>query len=81
MVNSAPTVNAGIDQTITLPVSTVSIAGTAIDNDGTIAHTTWTQLSGPSSATISNPTSLQTNIGGLTSVGVHVFRLTVTDDK
>ena len=45
--NIAPTANAGADQTITLPTSTVSLTGTGTDTDGTVSYN-WTKISGPS---------------------------------
>src|SRR6476661_8891420 len=52
--NQAPTVNAGADQTITLPTNSVTVTGTATDADGSIASYQWSQVSGPSTATIAN---------------------------
>ncbi|MBC7947767.1 MAG: PKD domain-containing protein [Chitinophagaceae bacterium] len=77
--NTPPTVNAGGDQTITLPVNSVTLTGTASDPDGSIASYSWTKVSG-SGGTISSPGAATTNIAGLTA-GTYVFRLTVTDDQ
>ena len=41
--NIAPTANAGIDQSITLPTSTVSLSGSGTDTDGTISNYTTGQ--------------------------------------
>ncbi|KKT18850.1 MAG: Cell wall/surface repeat protein, partial [Candidatus Nomurabacteria bacterium GW2011_GWB1_43_7] len=79
-VNAAPTANAGVDKSITLPTSSVSVTGTATDSDGTIASTSWSKVSGPSTYSISSPSSLTTNITGLTTAGTYVFRLTATDN-
>jgi hypothetical protein len=76
--NVAPTVNAGANQTITLPINTVNLAGTGNDIDGTIATYTWTKVSG-TGGTITSPATPVTAITGLTQ-GVYVFRLTVTDN-
>jgi hypothetical protein len=78
--NQLPIVNAGADQTIQLPTSTVSLTGTGTDADGTIASYAWTKLSGPTGATISTPTTANTNVTGLTQ-GVYVFTCTVTDNQ
>ncbi len=78
--NQPPVVNAGADQTIQLPTSTVSLTGTGTDADGTIASYAWTKLSGPAIGTMSTPSAASTNITGL-SQGVYVFTLTVTDNK
>ena len=77
--NQPPTANAGNNQTIALPASTVNLEGSGSDVDGTIASYAWTQVSG-TSATITTPSEQNTSITGLTTTGVRVFRLTVTDD-
>jgi predicted esterase len=77
--NQAPTVNAGADQSITLPSNSVTLTGTATDPDGTIASYLWTKVSGPA-ATITSPSSASTTITGLVQ-GSYVFRLTATDNS
>jgi hypothetical protein len=77
--NQSPTVNAGSDQTITLPTSSVTVTATASDPDGTIASYSWTKISG-GSATISSATTASTSITGL-AAGSYVFRCTVTDNN
>ena len=48
-----PTVSAGIAQTVTLPIDSVTLSGTATANGGaTISGSSWTQVSGPNTATI-----------------------------
>ncbi len=79
--NLPPIANAGADQTITLPVSTVTVNGSASkdqDNGGLISAYAWSQSSGPSAATIANPTQVSSTISGL-KAGVYVFKLIVTD--
>ncbi|MBS1598792.1 MAG: tandem-95 repeat protein [Bacteroidetes bacterium] len=79
-VNVPPTANAGADQTITLPTSSVNVDGSAsTDADGTIVSYSWTQKSGPSTATIANASSVNTNITGLVQ-GTYIFNLVVTDN-
>jgi hypothetical protein len=77
--NQSPTVNAGIDRTITLPTSSVNLSGTASDADGNITSYAWTRVSGPSVPNFSSPNSATTTVSGLLQ-GVYVFRLTVTDN-
>ncbi|RYZ46521.1 MAG: hypothetical protein EOP49_23185, partial [Sphingobacteriales bacterium] len=77
--NIAPMVNAGADQTITLPVNQVTLTGSAIDADGTIASYAWIKVSGPA-AFISNASSSTTSVLGLAE-GVYTFRLTVRDNS
>src|SRR6476661_3867581 len=77
--NQAPTVNAGVDQTITLPASSVTVTGTATDADGSIASYQWSQMTGPANATIANATSASTTISALVQ-GTYTFRLKATDN-
>lgn len=79
-VNQAPVVSAGPDKTIFLPVSTVQLTGSTSDPDGSIANRVWTQVTGPSTATLVNPTSILLTVNNLVE-GVYTFRLTATDDQ
>ncbi len=79
--NQAPTVNAGNDQTITLP-STASLTGTATD-DGlpsppATLTTTWSTVSGPGTVTFSAPAAL-TPTATFSVAGPYVLRLTASD--
>ena len=40
--------NAGPDQTVTLPTTTLVLNGSGNDTDGTITTYAWTKVSGPS---------------------------------
>lgn len=77
--NTAPTANAGADQVITLPTSTVSLSGTGTDTDGNIASYSWTKVSGPTSGIITSASAAGTTVTAL-SAGVYVFQLKVTDN-
>lgn len=78
---TAPTANAGSNQTITLPVSSVTLNGSGTAGAGyTITSYGWTQLSGPGTATIATPALASTNVSGLIQ-GTYVFRLTVTNSN
>ena len=79
-INQPPTANAGSNQSITLPTSTVTLGGTGSDTDGTIAAYSWTVTSGPAGSTFGSSTLATTTVNGLVA-GTYVFRLTVTDDK
>jgi len=79
VANVPPTVSAGANQTITLPVSSVTLSGTASDPDGSIASYAWSKVSG-TGGTISSPSSASTAVTGLTA-GSYTFKLTVTDNK
>lgn len=77
--NQAPTANAGPNQGITLPATTATLTGSGTDPDGTIVSYAWAQISG-TTATIANPSSATTGISGMTTAGVRIFRLIVTDN-
>jgi hypothetical protein len=80
--NVPPTVNAGSDLTIQLPVSSVTLSGTATGNDGaTISSTAWTEVAGPATATMTSAGSLSTGVSGLTTAGTYVFQLKATDNS
>ena len=78
--NSAPTADAGPDQTITLPTDTTSLDGSgSSDSDGTVTDFKWTQTSGPNNATFDDDTSDTPNLSDLIE-GTYTFELTVTDN-
>jgi len=77
----APTVSAGSGQTITLPVSSVTLTGTATGNSGaTISSVVWTEVSGPGTGSIGSASSLTTTVSGL-EAGTYEFELTATDNN
>ncbi len=79
--NEGPVANAGTDQVITLPVSTVVLNGNgSTDPDGSITLFQWTRLSGPGTPVIVTPNSAQSSVTGLVQ-GTYEFELTVTDNK
>jgi hypothetical protein len=78
--NLLPTANAGADQTITLPISAVSLNGTGTDSDGTISAYAWTKISGPSAGSITSPSAAYTTVTGLIQ-GTYQFELKVTDNS
>lgn len=80
-INQPPVANAGPAKTITLPVSSVTLDGTlSTDPNGTIASYNWVQVSGPSTATISNGSTATATASGLVA-GQYIFQLTVTDNN
>jgi hypothetical protein len=72
------TANAGGNQTITLPTSSVTLNGSGTSSDGTISSYWWTQISGPNSASFGTPALATTTATGLIQ-GTYVFNLLVTD--
>lgn len=76
--NQPPSANAGADQTIILPLSSVNLVGSGQDKDGAIAGYSWSKVSG-GTAIIANANQSSTSVNNLT-IGVYIFRLTVTDN-
>jgi hypothetical protein len=78
--NVAPTVNAGPDQTITLPAQ-ASLDGTVTD-DGLPAPPAltyaWTRVSGPGTVTFLNPNAMDTQ-AAFSAVGTYVLQLSASD--
>jgi dienelactone hydrolase len=78
--NKAPQVNAGNNQTITLPLNFVALQGTALDEDGTITAYNWRKRSGPAAFTLASASTAATLVTGLDK-GTYVFEFTATDNK
>jgi len=77
--NGQPVAVTGSNQTITLPTNVVYLAGSGsyVQGGGTITGYSWSQVSGPNTATIQNLST--TNIAASNLVGgTYVFKLTVT---
>ena len=77
-VNQAPVVEAGDDQIIKLPKSSVILSGEASDPDGDSLMFWWKQETGPSQALIKSSKQKQTAVENLQE-GTYVFRFTVKD--
>lgn len=77
-INRLPTVNAGVDQTLLSSSTTATLTGSANDADGDTMTFTWSQVSGPNTATINSSNSLSTSVSGLIT-GTYVFRLSAND--
>jgi hypothetical protein len=77
--NRPPIANAGTDQTINLPVNSVTVNGSgSTDPDNNITNYAWSKISGPSSFNIANASAIQTPILNLIE-GAYQFELKVTD--
>ena len=79
VVNQAPVVSAGANQTITLP-STATLSGTATDDglpSGTLT-TTWSMSSGPGTVTFGNVSALSTT-ASFTTAGTYLLQLSASD--
>lgn len=79
--NQAPVVNAGADQTVTLPAS-ATLTGTASDdglpNPPGAVTGAWSMVSGPGSVSFANPNSVSTT-ASFSTAGAYVLRLTASD--
>ena len=78
--NAPPVVNAGSDVVQYLPANVALCNGTASDPDGTVASYVWSQVSGPSTATLENRYTKSLKASNL-KAGTYTFRLKATDDK
>jgi hypothetical protein len=80
-VNQPPVVNAGPDQSVTLP-ATANLAGTATDdglpNPPGAVTTTWSVVSGPGTVTFGNASATATT-ATFSAAGSYVLRLTAND--
>jgi gliding motility-associated-like protein len=80
-INMAPVANAGNNQSIKLPTTSVTLSGSGSDADGSIVKYLWSQLTGI-------PVIITEQVAGKSDVvlvegldaGTFTFRLTVTDD-
>lgn len=82
-VNRPPIVDAGGDQSITLPTNSVSLNGTASDDglpQGSVLALTWSVVSGPGSVVFSDPTKAISN-ATFTAAGEYVLKLTASDGQ
>ncbi|HWJ92997.1 MAG TPA: carbohydrate-binding protein, partial [Flavisolibacter sp.] len=77
--NQLPLPNAGPDQTVSVSAAQVTLNGSAIDPDGSIAVYKWAEVSGPNNATLSATNTPVVTATGLVA-GTYMFRLTVTDN-
>ena len=79
--NQAPSVNAGADQTITLPAS-ATLDGTVTDdglpNPPGAINTTWSQVSGPGTVTFANATAVDTT-ASFSAPGAYILRFSAND--
>ncbi len=81
VTGSSPEVNSGEDQNIVLPISAITLNGSANDPDGgDIVSYVWTQQSGPNTAALSGDNTANLSVSNLIE-GSYVFRLTVIDDE
>jgi uncharacterized protein YjiK len=82
--NQAPSVDAGPDQTITLPTNNVVLDGTVTDDGlpdppGAVT-TTWSQVSGPGTVNFDDASAVDTG-ATFSAAGVYVLRLSAGDGQ
>ena len=80
-LNRAPTVNAGPDQTLTLP-SAASLDGTVADDGlpGAGVTTAWSQVSGPGTTAFADSAAVDTT-ATFSAAGTYVLQLSATDGE
>ena len=76
--NLPPLADAGDNIAITLPDNSVTLNGSATDNDGVVTSYSWNQVAGPV-CNLSNADQPDAQVNDL-SEGLYSFELTVTDD-
>ena len=83
LVNAAPVVSAGSNQTITLP-AVATLTGTASDdglpNPPSVLTLSWSRFSGPSAVTFGNASAASTT-ASFAGPGTYVLRLTANDSQ
>ncbi|WP_276372001.1 Ig-like domain-containing protein [Chryseolinea sp. H1M3-3] len=79
-VKSTPIAYAGDDVTVVLPQTTVEISGKGESSDGSDLSYSWSQISGPNDASISDANSSSPTFENLIE-GLYVFELTITDSN
>ncbi|HNQ14560.1 MAG TPA: PKD domain-containing protein, partial [Pyrinomonadaceae bacterium] len=76
--NLAPNVNAGADQTVTLP-NTIALSGSVSDDGiGNKPTVSWSQVSGPGTVIFGGAAGLQSS-AIFNQAGIYLLRLTATD--
>lgn len=73
-----PTVAAGLDQTIQLPVTTVNLKATGVTTFGKVKSWTWTQISGANTAIFNRKDTSIATVSGLVA-GVYNFQIALID--
>lgn len=75
-----PVAIAGMDKSISLPSTSVSLKGFIYDANGDEIAIAWTQMSGPNKAVFNDTAVIQPIISGLIE-GTYVFRITITANE
>ncbi len=81
--NQPPVVNAGSNQSIVLPIATVTLNGSVFDEGlptGSTLAIAWTETSGPAAVSFSNPNQAITN-ATFNTPGTYVLQLSANDTQ
>ena len=78
--NQAPVMGVGRNQSITLPVSSATVSGAASTSPGAIVSHSWTFVSGPSNAVVTNSSYNTTGVTGMSVPGVYTFKFSATNN-
>jgi hypothetical protein len=79
VVNTAPTVNAGPDQSVS-PSAAVTLSGSATDFDGTVVSYSWTQTAG-TTVMLTGASTATASFTAPSTPGALTFRLSATDNE
>jgi len=74
-----PSVNAGSDISLNLPVNSTNLNGSGNSVKGSITNYLWAKKSGPGAFTLTNQNQANATITDLVE-GIYIFELTVTDN-
>jgi dienelactone hydrolase len=77
--NKVPKADAGPEQSVILPATSLTITGTGTDTDGSILQYNWVQIAG-APAILTNAGTNRVTVSSLLA-GIYAFRLVVKDDK
>lgn len=78
--NKPPQASAGLNETIVLPQTWVTLNAGNSTHDAKINSYEWVQLSGPTTANILNKDKVVANATGLT-IGTYIFEVHIVDDS
>jgi hypothetical protein len=78
--NLAPIADAGVNQSVTLPALATMAGGARDDGLSGALATTWSKVSGPGTATFTDPSSPTTTVD-FSDAGIYVLRLTANDGE
>src|SRR5262249_22981711 len=81
--NLPPVVNAGPNQTITLPVNVASLSGSATDDGkpvGSVLTFQWSKVAGPGTVSFANALSASTT-ATFGALGTYILRLSASDSE